>query len=81
MEELKEAVSLLRGIWATSVDPSWNVTMPVGVFDPPVIVAVNKTDCPAAAGFGEEVNVVVVAKAWTFWLSAALPAGKFASPL
>jgi hypothetical protein len=78
---LKEAVPSLRGIWARSSDPSWKVTMPVGVVDPPVTVAVHKTGCPTADGFGEEVKVVVVAKAWTFWRSAALPAGKFASPL
>jgi hypothetical protein len=78
---LNAAVPLLRGIWARSFDPSWNVTMPVGVVEPPVTVAVKKTDCPVAEGLGEEINVVVVAKAWTFCMSATLPAGKFASPL
>jgi hypothetical protein len=81
LEVLKEALPLLIGICARSFDPSWNVTMPVGGVDPPVTVAVNKTGCPVAEGFGEEVNDVVVAKAWTFWRSAALHAGKFASPL
>lgn len=81
LEVLKEALPLLRGIWASAVDPSWNVTMPVGGGDPPLTAAVNETDCPMAEGLGAEVNVVVVAKAWTFWRSTAFPAGKFASPL
>jgi hypothetical protein len=80
-EVLKEAVPLLKGTWAREVEPSWNVTMPVGVGDPPVTVAVKMTDCPMAEGLGEEVTAVVVAKAWTFWRSTAFPAGKFASPL
>ena len=80
-EVLKEALPLLMGTWARALDPSWNVTMPVGVADPPVTVAVNEADCPMAEGLGDEVSVVVVAKAWTFWRSAALPVGKFASPL
>ena len=65
-EVLKEAAPLLRGIWARAFVPSWNVTMPVGGGDPPVTVAVNETDSPMAEGLGAEVNVVVVAKAWTF---------------
>lgn len=77
---LKEALPLFRGTWARAFDPSWNVTMPVGDDDPPVTVAVNETDCPIADGLGAEVNVVVVAKAWTFWRSTASPAGKFESP-
>jgi hypothetical protein len=81
LEVLKEALPLLRGIWARAFDPSWNVTIPVGAVDPPVTVAVNKTDWPMAEGLGAEVSAVVVAKAWTFWRSNALPAGKFESPL
>jgi hypothetical protein len=80
-EVLKEAVPLFKGTCARASDPSWKVTMPVGVVDPPVTVAVKETDCPGAEGSGEELSVVVVAKAWTFWRSATLPAGKFASPL
>ena len=78
---LKEALPPPRGIWAREFDPSWNVTMPVGGVDPPVTVAVNETDCPTPEGLGAEVNVVVVANAWTFSRRMALPAGKFASPL
>ena len=81
LEVLKEALPLLSGIWAREFDPSWKLTMPVGAVDPPVTVAINETDCPAAEGLGAEVSVVVVANAWTFWTSMALPAGKFASPL
>jgi hypothetical protein len=81
VEVLKEALPLFRGIWARAFDPSWNVTMPVGVIDPPVTVAVNTTDWPMAEGLGAEVNVVVVAKAWTFWSSTAFPGEKFESPL
>ena len=81
LEVLKEALPLLRGIWAREFVPSWKWTMPVGGVDPPVTVAVNETDCPMAEGLGDNVSVVVVANAWTFWRSMALPAGKFASPL
>jgi hypothetical protein len=81
LEVLKDALPPLRGIWAREFDPSWKLTMPVGGVGPPVTVDVNETDCPIAEGLGAEVNVVVVANAWTFWRSMALPAGKFASPL
>jgi hypothetical protein len=81
LEVVKEAVPLFKGTCVKVFDPSWKVTMPVGVVDPPVTVAVKETDCPGAAGLGEELKDVVVANAWTFWRSAALPAGKFPSPL
>ena len=44
-------------------EPSWNVIIPVGPGDPPVTSAANVTVCPGVDGFGDEVNVVVVAKA------------------
>ena len=78
---MKDAIPLFKGIWARAVGPSRKVTMPVDVGGPPVTVAVNETDCPPVDGLGEDVSAVVVANAWTFWRSRALPAGKFASPL
>jgi hypothetical protein len=42
------------------VAPSLNVTVPVGVPELPVTVAVNVTGEPTAAGFALEVRVVVV---------------------
>ena len=81
LEVLNEAVPLFSGTCARAFDPSEKVTIPVGAGEPPVTVAVKETLCPRADGLGVEVNVVVVAKAWTFWTSFTLPAGKFASPL
>ena len=45
------------------VEPSMNVTVPVGTVVPEagVTVAVNVTDCPACDGLSEVVSVVVVA--------------------
>src|ERR1700722_354591 len=47
-----------------SVDPSKKLTIPVGVGKPTgaLTVAVNATSCPAASGFADAVNVVVVVK-------------------
>jgi len=48
------------------VDPSLNVTVPVGVPEPgaaAVTVAVNVTDCPKTDGLTDEVRGVVV-EAW-----------------
>ena len=81
VEVLNEAFPLLRGIWARAFAPSEKVTIPVGAVDPPVTVAKKETLSPGADGFGVELNVVVVAKAWTFWTSVTLPAGKLPSPL
>lgn len=43
------------------VDPSLNVTVPVGVPPIPLTWAVKVTDAPEVDGFSEEVTVVVVA--------------------
>jgi hypothetical protein len=40
--------------------PSLSVTVPVGVPEVAVTVAVNVTDCPVAEGFTDEITVVVV---------------------
>ena len=62
-----------------------NVTVPAGVADAEVTVAVNVTLCPRAEGFGEETRVVVVAApvaALTVWDSAAELLGlKLESPV
>ena len=63
---LKDAAPLVNGTCASVFEPSWNVTIPVGVVEPPVTSAVKVTVSPGIDGFGDEVNVVVVAKAWTF---------------
>ena len=57
------------------------MNIPVGPGVPPVTVAVKETVCPGVDGFGEEVKLVVVAKAWTFCTRVALAAGKLVSPL
>ena len=55
--------------------------MPVGVTDPPKTTAVKITVSPGVDGFGDELNVVVVAKAWTFCTRIVFAALKLASPL
>jgi hypothetical protein len=54
-------------------EPSMNVAVPVGVFDPLVVtVAVKITGEPAIAGFALETTFVVVAGvALTVWVSTA----------
>ena len=74
----------LRGTWARTVGPSWKVTIPDGVVDPggsDATVAVKVTACTAADGFGDEINVVLDALAWTFWTRVVLPPLNMASPL
>jgi hypothetical protein len=44
----------------STVDPSWKVTVPVGVPLADVTVAVKVTDCPELEGFEDETNEVVV---------------------
>ena len=62
----KEAVvkEALPELWRVPVpivvDPSLNVTVPVGVPEVAVTVAVKVTDCPKADGFTDEVRAVVV---------------------
>ena len=58
--------------------------MPDGVVDPggaDATVAVKVTACPGADGFGDEINAVVDALAWTFWTRVVLPPLNMASPL
>jgi hypothetical protein len=51
----------LRATVPRDVNPSLNVTVPVGVPEPEEIVAVNVTDCPKLDGFKEEASEVEVA--------------------
>lgn len=61
--------------------PSENVTVPVGVPDPLLTVAVNVTDVPNDDGFSEEMTVVLVGIPLTTWFSAVDVLGsKVASP-
>ena len=72
------------GIWARTAGPSWKVTIPVGIVGPGgagATVAVKETACPGFDGFGDEVNVVVDALAWTFCIRVILPELKVPSPL
>ena len=78
---LNEAVPLFSGIWANDVEPSSNVTIPVGVGGPPETVAVKETDWPGDDGFGVESRIMLEARAWTFCISFVLPEGKLPSPL
>ena len=82
---LNEAMPLLfTGTWARMFEPSWKVTMPEGVPEPPdadATVAVNVTVSPGAEGFGDELSAVVEAFAWTFCTKVALPPLKVPSPL
>ena len=54
------------------VTPSLNCTVPVGVPEPEVTVAVKLTDWPTVDGFGpaERTNAVAVA-AWVTWWATA----------
>jgi hypothetical protein len=45
-----------------TVDPSWNVTVPVALLSADVTAAVNVTELPGADGLLEEVTTVEVAK-------------------
>jgi hypothetical protein len=86
VEVAKVAVAPLRGTVASVVNPSVNVTVPVGVPAPPdfATVAVKLTVCPLGIGFCEvaSVVVVVVPAGPTVCTSAADMLGaKFASPL
>jgi hypothetical protein len=50
----------VRGALPSRVAPSRNWTAPEGVPKADVTVAVKVTVCPTVAGFGEEINEVVV---------------------
>jgi len=81
---LNEAVPLApSGTWASTLEPSWKVTMPDGIFGPGLgaTVAVKETVCPGFDGFGDEPTVVVVPLAWTFCTRVVLPPLKLPSPL
>ena len=64
------------------VVPSLKVTVPVGAPVPPldVTVAVNVTDWPNAAGFGEDVSVMLLPLWLTPWLKTVAEPAKFVSP-
>jgi hypothetical protein len=84
-EVLNETVPLPPSAFcASTVVPSWKVTIPEGVAAPAgtvVTVAVKVTACPGADGFGVAFNVVVEAYACRFCTRMMLPALKFESPL
>ena len=65
------AEPLLSGTFARVVVPDLNAREPIGTPESvlEVTVAVNVTDWPYSAGFGLELNVVVVAKRLTTWLN------------
>ncbi len=48
-----------------------NWTLPVGVPPPLVTEVVNVTPCPKTEGFADEVTAVVVAAAFTWWVTPA----------
>jgi hypothetical protein len=85
VEVLKETTPLpFSGAWASTALSIWKVTWPVGTPEPggaAATVAVNVTDWPGAAGFADEVSVVVDPLLWTNWTSDELPPLKLASPL
>ena len=56
----------------SSVAPSENVTVPVGVPIPAETVAVKLTLVPMSAGFGATTRSVVVGAAVTVWVTARL---------
>ena len=64
------------------VEPSLKVTVPVGVPAPPldVTVAVNVTNWPNAAGFCEDVSVMLLPLWLTPWLKTVAEPAKFGSP-
>ena len=67
VEVEKVATALALSVPVPSVvDPSLNVTVPVGVPElVEVTVAVNVTDCPNVDGLGDEVSEVVLGFAMT----------------
>src|SRR2546422_3843516 len=68
-EVVSEAVPLLSVAVPSSVDPSKNCTLPVGVPLPLVTVAVNVTDWPYVDGFKDDVGVDVVVGVWVLTLT------------
>src|SRR5579864_2819312 len=61
---------------ARTVLPWVNVTVPTGMPEPEVTLAVKVTDWPNTDGLGEELTVVVVAKFCTVWTVLPLLAAK-----
>src|SRR5665213_1712777 len=61
VDTVSDAVPPLSEALPSEVVPSRKVTFPVGLPELAVVVAVNTTFVPCTAGFGEAVNVVVVA--------------------
>jgi len=52
-----------------AVDPSLKVTVPVGVPEEAVTVAVKVTDCVGAEGLSDDVRVVELVNCATTWLT------------
>ena len=81
---MKWAVPALRLTVPSTVEPSSNVTFPVGVplpGDTATIVAVKVTAWPDAEGFIDELTELVVAACLTVWLRMPdVLVKKFASP-
>jgi hypothetical protein len=66
-------LGLETGAVPSFVEPSKNVTVPLGVPAPGAvteIVAVRTTGCPYVDGFRLEVTEVVVDALFTFWVTA-----------
>ena|SRR5579863_7960228 len=82
LDLLKVADPLERVAVPTIVDPSLNVTVPMGAEEPePVTWAVKTTACPYNEGFSEEDTEVVVGFLLTTWVIAVdVLAAKVASP-
>lgn len=60
VDTVSDAVPLLSETLPSVVDPSRKTTVPVGLPELDVLVAVSTTFAPSAAGLGEALNVVVV---------------------
>jgi hypothetical protein len=60
-----DALPLAKVELPRAVDPSKNMTVPFGVPDPEVTVAVKATACPKIDGLSDETNVVCVVVAPT----------------
>lgn len=67
---VKLTVPPLKATFARAVAPSVKLTLPSGVPELELTVAVNVTDCPLCDGFNELTRVVWVAAFCTTWFSA-----------
>lgn len=68
---MKAAIpELLRVPLPKALDPSMNVTVPVGVPEAAVTVAVKVTDCLKTDGLADEARAVAVVALFTTWVTA-----------